>query len=44
MLLAIIFNNTFVLSEIIKKKRKERRAIWIKDWLKGREKNMQQNY
>ena len=37
-LLEIIWNSTFVISEIMKnKKRKKKRAIWIKDWLKRRE-------
>ena len=34
----IILNSTLVLSEVMKKnKRKKRRAIWIKDWLKRRD-------
>ena len=34
----IILNSTLVLSEVMKKnKRKKRRAIWTKDWLKRRD-------
>ena len=37
-LLEIILNSTLVLTEIMnKKKRKKRRAVWVKDWLKRRE-------
>ena len=35
--LEIILNSILVLSEIMKKKRKKRRTIWTKDWLKRRE-------
>ena len=38
MLLVIILNSNLVLFEVLrKKKRKNRKVIWRKDWLKGRE-------
>ena len=30
-------NSTLVFTEIMKKEKRKRRAIWIKDWLKRRE-------
>ena len=39
MLLEIKLNNTLVLSEIMKKKRKKIRAVYIKDWLNRKEEN-----
>ena len=33
-LLEIILNSTFVLTEIMKKKSEKKRVIWVKDWLR----------
>lgn len=38
LLLEIILNSIFTFTETMnKKKRKKRRAIWVKDWLKRRQ-------
>lgn len=38
LLLEIILNSIFAFTETMnKKKRKKRRAIWVKDWLKRRQ-------